>query len=432
MKLVKMSLAAAVLLGASAFAIDNVKVNGDAKLYYGTSDRGNAELFDKASSAADIAVRAGVTGDLAKNISFGLTGYAVTTLGLENNLVNSTWTGAHGARFTGAGYPEVDDKSWLGEAWIAATAGKTTAKLGRMELDTPFAFSEKWSVVPNTFEAAVVLNQDIPDTTLVGAWVGKGNGTNAVGGIGGGTNNTSTLAGASLALDGGVVGANAQFVTFGHNGAYAAAIVNNSFKPLVAQAWYYNVDSVADAYWLQADWDCQLVKGVKLGAQYAEMSPKGIIATLNDSKAYAVKAAYTNIPGLNVSVAYSKADEDGQLKIANVGTNNLGGAQSKLYTEAYWEYGYVGAPGAKSWNVTAEYDMKDIAKFGAYYTDVTIDNTNALNRSLGGYDNAEMNEVALTASKSMGPVDATLAYVNTEINSGDRFNKILAMFQLNF
>lgn len=432
MKLVKMSLAAAVLLGASAFAIDNVKVNGDAKLYYGTSDRGNAELFDKTSSAADIAVRAGVTGDLAKNISFGLTGYAVTTLGLENNLVNSTWTGAHGARFTGAGYPEVDDKSWLGEAWIAATAGKTTAKLGRMELDTPFAFSEKWSVVPNTFEAAVVLNQDIPDTTLVGAWVGKGNGTNAVGGIGGGTNNTSTLAGAGLALDGGVVGANAQFVTFGHNGAYAAAIVNNSFKPLVAQAWYYNVDSVADAYWLQADWDCQLVKGVKLGAQYAEMSPKGIIATLNDSKAYAVKAAYTNIPGLNVSVAYSKADEDGQLKIANVGTNNLGGAQSKLYTEAYWEYGYVGAPGAKSWNVTAEYDMKDIAKFGAYYTDVTIDNTNALNRLLGGYDNAEMNEVALTASKSMGPVDATLAYVNTEINSGDRFNKILAMFQLNF
>jgi imipenem/basic amino acid-specific outer membrane pore len=49
-----------------------------------------------------------------------------------------------------------------------------------MELDTPLAFSETWSIVPNTFEGAVVLNQDLPDTTLVGAWIGKGNGANAV------------------------------------------------------------------------------------------------------------------------------------------------------------------------------------------------------------------------------------------------------------
>jgi hypothetical protein len=34
-------------------------------------------------------------------------------------------------------------------------------------------------VVPNTFDAAVLINQDIPDTTLVGAWVGKSNGADA-------------------------------------------------------------------------------------------------------------------------------------------------------------------------------------------------------------------------------------------------------------
>jgi imipenem/basic amino acid-specific outer membrane pore len=43
---------------------------------------------------------------------------------------------------------------------------------------------------------------------------------------------------------------------------------------LTAQAWYYNVSNVADAYWLQADINCQMVPGVKIGAQYAEMSPK--------------------------------------------------------------------------------------------------------------------------------------------------------------
>ena len=34
MKFTKMSLVAALLVGSSAFAIDNVKVSGDAKLYY--------------------------------------------------------------------------------------------------------------------------------------------------------------------------------------------------------------------------------------------------------------------------------------------------------------------------------------------------------------------------------------------------------------
>lgn len=247
MKLVKMSLAAAVLLGASAFAIDNVKVSGDAKLFYGTSNMDQAAnksdaMFGYDNSFADVAVRVGATGDLTKGVSFGVTGYAVTTLGLENNMVANTWTG---------GRDGVQDNSWMGEAWLAATLGKTTAKIGRMELDTPLAFSEKWSVVPNTFEAAVLLNQDIPDTTLVGAWVGKGNGVNALTPIDGlgsvGTVDNTNTAGAGAD---GIMGADAKMSTFAKQGAYAAAIVNNSYKPLTAQAWYYNVANVADAYWL--------------------------------------------------------------------------------------------------------------------------------------------------------------------------------------
>jgi hypothetical protein len=233
MKLVKMSLATAVLLGASAFAIDNVKVNGDAKLYYTTDDKGTAsnnEIFDQSTSAADTALRLGVTGDLLKGVSFGVTGYAVSTLGLENNLVSNTWTGAHG-RTSGLA---VDDRAWIGEAWLATTVGKTTAKVGRMELDTPLVYSEKWSIVPNTFGAGVLINQDLPDTTLVAAWVGQGNGRNAVAAYGGIDNNSS-----GVGIDG-YMGAGATFGKFNESGAYAAGAINNSFKPLVAQAWYYN------------------------------------------------------------------------------------------------------------------------------------------------------------------------------------------------
>ncbi|MFA6145214.1 MAG: OprD family outer membrane porin [Sulfurimonas sp.] len=433
MKLVKMSIAAAVLLGASAFAIDNVKVDGDAKLYYITNNAGTGSLAKKDSSFADTAIRLGVTGDLMKGVSFGLTGYAVSTLGLENNLVSGTFTGAHGV--TGGngaaflhglnGGTQVNDTSWMGEAWLAASMGKSTAKLGRMALDTPLAFSETWSVVPNTFEAAVLINQDLPDTTLVGAWVGKGNGSNALNGA-----TISTLNALGAAADGGVVGADAKFNTFMNGGAYAVAAVNNSLKFLTAQAWYYNVVNVADAYWLQADWDCQLVKGAKLGVQYANMNPKGVLGTtMKDSSAYAVKAAYNGVQNLKLSAAYSEADKDGTLKIANVATNNLAGAQSKLYTEAYWAYGYVGAAGAKTVTVAGEYDA-GVAQLGAYFTNVVNKNTNV----------ADLQEITLSAAKDVGPLNATLAYISTDTstgvigvqNAGKRYDSVLAMLKLKF
>lgn len=394
MKLVKMSLAAAVLLGTSAFALDNVKVSGDAKLYYGTTDAGSNNLLNKGTllnapdqgvSFADTAVRVGVTADLAKGISAGVTAYAVSTLGLENNLVSNVWTTAHNN--------VVGDSGWIGEAWIAGTLGKTTAKIGRMELDTPLAFSEKWNIVPNTFEAGVLVNQDIPDTTLVGAWVGR---SNSSGGFG-------------------VVAPGGQFSTFGAEGAYAAAIVNNSIKPLTLQAWYYDIVRAAQAYWLQADWDCQLVKNLKLGGQFAEVSA---VSGAKDSKAWAVKGAYT-ASALNVSAAYSEADKNG----ASGPIQNTAGTESKLYTEAYWNYGYVGQAGAKAFNIAANYDA-GIAKLGAQYTDISNNTTNV-----------DMTGVAVTATKSFGAVDGTLAYVSTEadnLNAGKQFNTVLAMLKLNF
>ena len=393
----KMSIAAALLLSTCGYAIDNVKVSGDAKVFYNTNDSGTSSLFDKDNSYADTALRLGATGDLLKGVSFGVTGYAISTLGLENNLVSHVWEG------TG------EDQSVMGELWLAATLGKTTAKIGRMELDTPLAFSEKWSILPNTFDAAVLINQDLPDTTLIGAWVGKSNGSAT-------TNDQYVVMAPTL-----------EFTSF-YQGAYAAGIVNNTFKPLIAQAWYYDVQHVANAYWLQADWDCQLIKDVKVGVQYADIDLKNSSA---DSSAYAVKVAYVGIENLKVSAAYSDADNDGAggLNIANIATTNTT-SQSKLYTEAWWNYGYVGAAGAESVNVSAEYDA-GVAKFGAYYTDVSNDIATSTH---------DVTEVTLTASKSFGPLDTTLAYVSTDAadqnfdtaGNAQRYNSLQAYLTLNF
>ncbi|WP_297485057.1 hypothetical protein [Sulfurimonas sp.] len=440
MKFTKMSLVAALLIGSSAFALENVKVSGDANLYYNTTDgasgydavkgRTSGTLFSKDSSAADVAVNLNVSADLVKNdlvsISAGA-GYTVlTTLGLENNLVSNVWGGSHTATApTGANYgkalggAKVENASWMKEAWVATTAGKTTAKLGRMALDTPLAFTETWTAEENTFEGAVLINQDIPDTTLVGAYIGNGNGTETFG-----QNAQSAVQKTYNLAVAPVVNANGKFTTYGANGAYAAGVINNSWKPLTAQAWYYDVTQVATAYWLQADLDASSlgVDGLTFGAQYS-----GVTAAASGSKednVYAVKLGYGMKDLFAASVAYSQTNDNGSIGYAGFNTaTSTGTAQSKLYTEAWWNYGYVTRTDTQAYNVTVTSPVNGLVDLGAYYTNA---DHNAAN------DAGDLQEITLTASKSFGPLDTTLAYINSTVGNGDNTNSVQVYAKLNF
>ncbi len=435
MKLTKMSLVAAVLIGSSAFAIDNVKVSGDADVFYATSNAkvgyagisGNDGLFSKDSSAADAGLNFNITADLAKNdlvtVSAGA-GYTVlTTLGLENNLVSNVWGSAHtaeaskGANFAnGAGpFPagtgaKVKPASWLNEAWVAATAGKTTVKLGRMELDTPLVFTEKWSIEKNTFEAAVVVNQDLPDTTLVAAYVGAGNGNETFG-----QDKRSNVEKLGLA-NGAVVNGNGDFSTFGTNGAYAVGVINNSYKPLTAQAWYFQLQSLATAYWLQGD---VKVDNILAGLQYTS----GKVGDGDSSGTYALMVGYEMKDLATIKAAFSQTSDKGVLHGANSAT---GTGASKLYTEAWWNYGYVAQADTTAYNVTIESPEKasGIADLGFYWTYANQD------QDTGPRD---LNEITLTASKSFGPLDATVAYIYTDLGKVmDSYSTLQAYLTLNF
>jgi hypothetical protein len=46
--------------------------------------------------------------------------------------------------------------------------------------------------------------------------------------------------------------------------------------------------------------------------------------------------------------------------------------------------------------------------------------------------NDGMDEVAITASKSFGPLDATLAYINTDFDSSSDVNTLQVYLTLNF
>lgn len=282
---------------------------------------------------------------------------------------------------------------------MAATLGKTTVKAGRMELDTPLAFTEKWNVVNNTFEGAVVLNSDIPQTTLVGAWVGKHNGTGATGGL------LINSAGTTVSM------ADNSFVSFGHplgspnvgSGAYALAAVNTSIPSTTVQGWYYDVVDVATAYWLQAD--AKIADMVTVGAQYASMDPDAV--GLKTSTVYAVKAG-VDVAGVNLYAAYSSTDKNGVLGFSNVAT----GDKTKIYTglDSIYMDGIVTRPGTSTYKVGASATAMDV-KLAAAYT--SCETTGGATNDIAGLD--------LSASGKVGPVSLMAIYtqVYNEAASGN-------------
>lgn len=410
MKLTKLSLVAALLVASSAFAIENTKVSGTAGIYYGTqdSDAANApDLFSKESAYTNYFAHLGLTTDLTEGISAGVGMQVVTTLGVEHSLVNNVWSSAHtvstegGASF--AGGADVDSAMWVDELWIAGTAFNTTLKIGRQALDTPLAFSETWGVDKNTFEAAVIINQSIPDTTLIATTIGKSNGS--------ADNNASgNVSGAAA----GYVGGDGKFETFGAQGTYAFGVVNNSIKELTVQAWYYDMVQLAQAYWIQADVN---VDGIMAGVQIANTELDntnylGLTGT-NDTEAYAAMLGYEMKDVATFKVAYSDVDKDGTLGVANTATGTLAtlGGQSKLYTEMWWTYGVVSAPGAESFSVTAETNAVGVDFLLGYY--------NSEVENAAGATTQDVTEIALTASKSFGPLDTSLAIINVDRDVAD-------------
>ncbi|MDD5387231.1 MAG: OprD family outer membrane porin [Sulfuricurvum sp.] len=431
MKLGKLSLVAVMALGTSVFAIDNVKVNGEAKLWYQTSEfsgpaavaagTDTQKFFNKTTnSSADVKLSVGATADLLQNLSAGVKMTGLTTLGLENNLVGATPAAKYDNAGTAGGTSALNDQSWVEEAYLAYTVGKTTAKIGRQALNTPLAFTETWNVVENTFEAAVLLNNDVPDTTLVGAWVGKHNGVGLL----------------ATAARGTTVAQNGAFSTFGVSGAYAAGAINKSIPNTTAQAWYYNVPDIATAYWLQAD--TKIVDMVSLGAQYAGMMPDSTSTTLGaadanhrDTNVIAVKAA-VDVAGVNLYAAYSSVNK-GTLGFANVAT----GDKSSVYTtlgSIYFDGEIAAAPDTKAWKTGASTKLvPGVALAASYGQAKTGDNGGTAGPVVGASTaNCDFSAWDVTANTKAGPVDLTAIYTQfkKDVQNTDTGDKTTDTFRV--
>jgi hypothetical protein len=405
-KIILSAVVASMALTTAASAIENVKANGMAKFIYQATDNNlaaNDSLFGKTTNNGQAGLHMGMSADLSTNLSGAFEVQSVSTLGLENSLVSGVMATNVNVNANGAtGEAATDDQFWISQAYFTYKMNNTVAKVGLQELNTPLAFTEKWNVVNNTFQAIVAVNNDIKDVTLVGAYVGKGNG-----GTGG----------QSVSYDG-------KFSSYSGNGAYAAGAIAK-IGEINAQAWYYNVQlanavgtlpaassSNIRAYWLEAD---TKVSGVFLGAQYAGTDYDGQAG--ESINAWALKAG-TDIAGVHVFGAISSVGDEAKVGGTSQGfANTATGDKTKLYTgtgSIYADGAVVATEDTDAWKIGASTKIADIA-LAANYTDVDYGN-NAGTGGASGAINANGSATAwdVSAGTKVGPVALKAIYTQFE------------------
>lgn len=355
-KIILSAAVAAMALTTTASALEDIKVSGQAKLWYETAETtATTDLFDQGNSSGEVVFKLGMTGKQG-NVGFGATVYQGSTMGLETNLVSATRTNtANGDMF-------------VGEAYITIPAiADTVLKIGKQELDTPLAFTERWNAIPNTFNAAVAINSSLPNTTIIAAYVGQDNATN-------------------FKADGEV--SNTLLGTGFDSALAVAALFKNDM--IAANAWYYQIRSAASALWIDATVNAG---PAAITGYYAQIMPDSALAALEDTDAYAVKVA-GSVASVSLEAAYSKVSDDNGIAIANTST---GFKKTKLPTAGVYTDGlYVAQPDSEAFKVKAS------TKLGAtglalQYIDNDNDRTTALQTS----------EIDLIVTHKLGDVDLT-------------------------
>lgn len=302
MKLAKLSLAAIVALGTSAFAADtladafkNGKVTGTVSAWYWDHDTGVA------TTSSDI-------------VNFGL----------DLTYVTDSFNGFKmGATFQANSAPSADTKAKdvfegdqygsgavLSEAYLAYTMGKTTAKAGRQYISTPLVAVSGSRMNRESFEGIVLSNTDLPATTLIAAYVQKFQGRTSDVTPGGANDADASAPDFSKR----VVAAGAG--TFAFDGAYTVAVINKSVPNLTLTAQYAQVQKLADIadtdhYFAEAAYampmgDMKLNFGL---SYWASDVPNAISTTLSGDYVGA-KVALSGFGGFGASFAYSTVSKD--------------------------------------------------------------------------------------------------------------------------
>jgi len=187
--------------------------------------------------------------------------------------------------------------SILGEVYINAELGQTSIKFGRQEIETPFADSNDFGMIPNTYESLMIMNNSLPNTTLL-------------------VSHLHRWAGVDVEPE------PENFIKLnGTNGVNVLGVIYSPSDKWSTQAWHYNAKSMTNTSYLETS--ISLLENLELGLQYGNQKGDD-----TNGKVWGLKMDY-EIGNFVLSAAHNDVS-DGQL-INGYGSGFGGGP---FYTSA--------------------------------------------------------------------------------------------------
>ena len=345
--------------GSLAEAFSSAKVNGYLRGTYQAHDVKDDKTYEDDALGGKLHIETGE----AYGISAGASFYT------SNAVFNNDNKGLVPLR--GESYKSY---SILGEAYLKAEFGKSMLKVGRQEIETPFAQVDDIGMVPNTFEAAVFESHEIQDTSIFLGQLQKMSGVDA--------ESVDTFKKIN-----------------GSNHIQILGVTYEGISDLVLAAWYYNlkdreVDKIA---YLEIDYEKTLAEMTYgAGLQYANQS----YSRGKTAKVYGGMFSVTaNKLGLTIATAYTEVRD-------NVATSGFGGGPFFSNSE-YLILDNAGKEGKATWFGT-EYETTNIGLEGLAFGFGQVILKNELGKEateldlMVGYKINEAIEVHLIASKLKG------------------------------
>lgn len=387
---------------------------GQAVVYYQTDDAGlsgdfsDDDLFSQGASAASAGIQLRATNsDLVAGIGAGVELSGLATLSLEEDVVSSV--------MQGAGIDEVFRGGWVSQSYLTYGVNNTSFKVGRQELPaglSPFAHSEGWNVFKNTYDAALIVNTDLPDTVLVGAWVKSANQNGYA--LKPNMTYSSMILGASSSEGMPMTGVMSDFVDVndanGENGIFMLTAQNKSIENLtLTGSWYFGNEFITDnnlnILWGDANY---AMNNFNIAVQGGAVMHDDI----DNTKAFGAMVS-GKFDMFHAALAYSTVND------SDFGVFNLGGEQTPLYTQMRFNefaisndtdtYVVKGGLSALGGEITAGYG----------YTDAGSD---------------EFSEFDLDYTTTVAGIDLTAAYsyVDADDIIGEEVNVVRLIGRYNF
>ena len=178
----------------------------------------------------------------------------------------------------------------LSQAFLDGKWGHTEIRIGRQMIDTPHADSDDIRMMPNYFMAYLLTNTDCEGLTLTLGQVDR---------MAGWENGVDAKKFVPVEK---VLGSDEKT-----NGIYLASVVYHGLDNLTLQAWYYDIDEIADVIYLEAGYELPTDRATfTFGAQYDTARDRGdALLGRIDSATWgaSVKTAFEN--GLTLLAAYN-------------------------------------------------------------------------------------------------------------------------------